>query len=447
MPQANRPGARRGDRSAPSGRPAHYRRHRRVDLSPRQREVLDLIAAGHTNAQIGEQLGISLDGAKYHVSEVLAKLDVGSREAAVIRWREYNSPSQRLRRAFYHLLPPISLKISAAAAGAVAAAAIAGAVYVAASEARHGREGGAPTPAATALVTAAPAPVVTGESTEILSVGGSRREAVVYVPARLSAAKAPAIIYLTATGMERQPVQKRFGVGFDAEADRLGFVAVWAEGSPALPQGDVNIANNVSCCYWDNGTTTWDTGRAPDDIAFFQALLDLLVKKYPVDPNRISFAGAAGGAAMTYRLACELGDRIAAIADVSSTHRDNSECPNPRPVSLILMLGTANPLVPFGGGVSPNRATGPPVPPVNDVIDYWRRVDGCTGAPAVTMLTAQAEQRRYSACKASEVVLITVKDGDNAWWGAPFFGPAGDPDLHATPIVAEFLTSQSRTGR
>lgn len=52
-------------------------------LTPRQRQVLRLLAAGRTNPEIARALGISLAGAKWHVSEVLSRLGVTSRiEAA-----------------------------------------------------------------------------------------------------------------------------------------------------------------------------------------------------------------------------------------------------------------------------------------------------------------------------------------------------------------------------
>lgn len=50
------------------------------DLTERQREVAHLVAQGLTNAEIGDRLGISLDGAKYHVSEVLTRLNLERRE-------------------------------------------------------------------------------------------------------------------------------------------------------------------------------------------------------------------------------------------------------------------------------------------------------------------------------------------------------------------------------
>ncbi len=79
-------------------RPTHYNTRYKFELSPRQREVLDLISRGRTNAQIADQLGITLDGAKWHVREILGKLNLDSREEAALYWHRYNSPMARLGR-------------------------------------------------------------------------------------------------------------------------------------------------------------------------------------------------------------------------------------------------------------------------------------------------------------------------------------------------------------
>jgi LuxR family transcriptional regulator, maltose regulon positive regulatory protein len=57
-------------------------------LSPREREVLQLVAAGFSNQQIADRLVISLNTAKRHVKHVLAKLTVANRTQAVVRARE-----------------------------------------------------------------------------------------------------------------------------------------------------------------------------------------------------------------------------------------------------------------------------------------------------------------------------------------------------------------------
>jgi DNA-binding CsgD family transcriptional regulator/tetratricopeptide (TPR) repeat protein len=60
----------------------------RLGLTERERAVLELVAAGMTNRQIGEQLFISTSTAGVHVSRILAKLGVGSRvEAATAAHR------------------------------------------------------------------------------------------------------------------------------------------------------------------------------------------------------------------------------------------------------------------------------------------------------------------------------------------------------------------------
>src|SRR3990172_11684642 len=55
-------------------------------LTPREWEVLALLREGLSNPEIAERLGISRDGVKYHVSEILGKLGLAGREEAAA-WR------------------------------------------------------------------------------------------------------------------------------------------------------------------------------------------------------------------------------------------------------------------------------------------------------------------------------------------------------------------------
>jgi DNA-binding CsgD family transcriptional regulator len=59
-----------------------------LGLTPREREVLALVADGRTNRQIAEALFISAKTASVHVSNILAKLGVANRgEAAAVAHR------------------------------------------------------------------------------------------------------------------------------------------------------------------------------------------------------------------------------------------------------------------------------------------------------------------------------------------------------------------------
>ena len=70
-----------GIRSIPVGPRTATRAHP-LGLTRREREVLDLIRAGHTNAEIAAKLFISAKTVDHHVSAVLAKLDAPTREVA-----------------------------------------------------------------------------------------------------------------------------------------------------------------------------------------------------------------------------------------------------------------------------------------------------------------------------------------------------------------------------
>jgi DNA-binding CsgD family transcriptional regulator len=100
------------------GRP----RHQDV-LTPREWQVLDLLRQGLTNDQIAAGLGISLDTAKFHVSEILTKLGVQTRQqAAAWQGRPRGIPATGLPAAIAGKIGALSpLKLAGAAVIAAAA--------------------------------------------------------------------------------------------------------------------------------------------------------------------------------------------------------------------------------------------------------------------------------------------------------------------------------------
>ena len=69
-------------------------RHPECELSPREREVLQLLVAGRSNREIAADLGIKEATVKTHVSVILLRLDVTDRTQAVVA---------ALRRGLVHL--------------------------------------------------------------------------------------------------------------------------------------------------------------------------------------------------------------------------------------------------------------------------------------------------------------------------------------------------------
>jgi DNA-binding CsgD family transcriptional regulator len=64
---------------------AEQRRNPVPELTPRQRQLLGLLAAGHTNAQIARRLGLSEGTIRTHLENLYRRLGVSSRTAAVTR--------------------------------------------------------------------------------------------------------------------------------------------------------------------------------------------------------------------------------------------------------------------------------------------------------------------------------------------------------------------------
>jgi DNA-binding NarL/FixJ family response regulator len=64
------------------------------DLTEREKEVLELLARGLQFKQIGESLNLSLDGVRFHLRNIYAKLHVHSRTDAVVKYLQGSQPPQ-----------------------------------------------------------------------------------------------------------------------------------------------------------------------------------------------------------------------------------------------------------------------------------------------------------------------------------------------------------------
>ncbi|TDD70810.1 response regulator [Actinomadura rubrisoli] len=75
-----------GDAPSAAAPPARAARSDDLGLSPREAEVMELIARGHSNGEIARTLVVSEYTVKNHVNRIFAKLGVRTRGAAMARW-------------------------------------------------------------------------------------------------------------------------------------------------------------------------------------------------------------------------------------------------------------------------------------------------------------------------------------------------------------------------
>ena len=91
-------------------------------------------------------------------------------------------------------------------------------------------------------------------------------------------------------------------------------------GSETKPRGVMLVAPTAQHRAW----RFWQDD--PADIAFADAVLADVAKRYPVDQSQIYISGFSFGAAMAWRYACARGDRIAGLMTMSGTIKQASTC-------------------------------------------------------------------------------------------------------------------------
>jgi polyhydroxybutyrate depolymerase len=191
--------------------------------------------------------------------------------------------------------------------------------------------------------------------------------------------------------------------------------------------------------YPDGFGNCWNPPRkssTPDDVAFIGALLDRVSADLPIDKARILVAGISGGAVLSYRLACEMSDRVIAIASVSGRMADDN-CHPAQPVSVLEMHGTEDTNIMYEGG-GPDNA-----PSVTAIAQRWTVLDGCPSTPTESKVGI-TRTSIWKPCKGGTTVrLDTVVGGHHTWFGSSFDPVPGEPD--ANTVVWEFLSSATRS--
>lgn len=251
-----------------------------------------------------------------------------------------------------------------------------------------------------------------------ISVDGRTRTYLLHVPARHDATgRIPLVLVLH--GATQSPESAERMSGMSGLADREDFVVAYPSGTGRLSR--VPTWNSGNCCGYA-------LTNQVDDVGFIRALIDKIESEYPIDPKRVYVTGISNGAMMSFRLACELSDKIAAVAPVEGAQ--NLDCRPAHPVSVIIFHGTSDRLVPFDGGSTPYQVGGRRTDtPVADTVAFWVKEDGCASAPRHEE-SSEVHTTIYAGCKdGTGVALYAIQGGRHMWPGLAISGnnvPASD---------------------
>lgn len=273
---------------------------------------------------------------------------------------------------------------------------------------------------------------------------GLRRSYTVHVPAASSGkGRVPLVLVLHGGGGNADNAERM--TGFSIKADQEGFIVAYPEGSGRF-RGRVLTWNAGHCCGYAM------THRI-DDTGFIRALIDTLIRDYPIDPKRVFVTGMSNGGMMAHRLGRELPDRIAAIAPVVATLFGDENKPN-EPVSALMINGLLDTSVPNAGGAPGGRFAGAwdgrPARPALDQLMFWAKANGCSNDTADDSARQDGGdyirwQARCPAGVATE--LYVVKNTGHAWPGGQRgTARADDPGnaVRATDIIWAFFKAHGK---
>lgn len=282
-----------------------------------------------------------------------------------------------------------------------------------------------------------------GTTRHALEHGGRTRSYLLHPPAGADLKKPlPLVLSLHGGGGTAAANMKQ--TGFNGEADRSGFLVVHPNGTDqprpmlnAMGRGFFFTWNAGSCCGYAKKNQV-------DDVGFIRALVADLRKQFNIDPKRIYATGISNGGMLSYRLACEAGDLVAAIGVVSGAQTVPS-CPAAQVVSVIHIHGSADQNVLLAGGVGAKALDKDPKPPVMDAIRFWAKRNGASAQPQ-SSTSGRVKQEIYKGA-AAEVAFYLIEGGGHSWPGGERMLDSLDPpspDLQATPLIWQFLAAHPK---
>ncbi len=290
-----------------------------------------------------------------------------------------------------------------------------------------------PTPRPAAPTSCDPArPQAAGDFGQMIDSGGLTRRYILHIPPSYSdtggADATPLVLLFHGWGGNAKEIARY--TGLPAKADRAGFIAV-------MPQG--MATRNIPEPHWISPWLGPLGPGDPDNVAFIDDLLDALEAELCIDSARVFSTGFSNGGELSSRLACDLSDRIAAIAPVAGVYFPpfSPDLPEPgclttRPVPVIAFHGTADKK---------------PFDIEDEKMPEWAAHNGCASVAMEEQVTQNVRLVRYQDCdEGATVELYAIDGGGHQWPDARFefqpqnFGTATH-EISANDLIWDFFVA------
>ena len=221
---------------------------------------------------------------------------------------------------------------------------------------------------------------------------------------------------------------------FQSIADEENFIVVYPQGLTLNSTGET---------HWNVGG--WTIGSQSNDIDFISDVIDWTNTNYKIDLSRIYSVGMSNGGFMSYRLACNLSNRIAAIGSVtgSMTPETLESCKPNHPTPVIQIHGKLDFTVTYSGNSY--------MLPIDDVIEYWRDYNNCEKSPINNEILDNDGDNfgglvsRYENCLNDVSFELYLLDKMGHEWPS-YNREDGPSDIDSASILWDFLSKYDING-
>lgn len=216
------------------------------------------------------------------------------------------------------------------------------------------------------------------------------------VPSKYSASTStPLLLALHSRSMNAKTIFTDSQIITSAES--MNFIVAGLNGAVYEGASSWNAGN---CC---TNATTYEE----NDLLFASTVIDFVSSKYSVDKSRIWAMGHSNGGMMAYRLACDLSDKITAIAVVAGALVDDT-CNPTKPVSTLHIHGNLDPTIPFHGGGKFET------PSIFHSVQDMANKNSCNGSPKES--SDAIEERYIWVCtNGAETQLVNFQELSHGW--------------------------------
>jgi len=198
---------------------------------------------------------------------------------------------------------------------------------------------------------------------------------------------------------------------FPANTDDDGVVIAYPNGL----KGPLGAAWDIGgCCV---------TGDV-DDVGFALDVVKAVEEETCIDRDRVYAVGFSMGAGLVHVLGCQAAETFAALhpASFDLTEQNAPDCRPARPISIYMIRGKADTLVPYNGGPS-SIVSGMPLTflGAEKTFQKWgKELDGCAGQPSAP---DDRGCQSYAGCPSGVDVKLCTTDGGQEFPDPPHVWP------------------------